>query len=51
MKCPVCCSTTGIGIDMHSDGYADNLLECSDCEAVWLVTAEDGILLLDKKVA
>lgn len=50
MKCPICNDHTGIAIDMHSDGYADNLLECATCGAIWIEGIE-GIILLNKKVA
>lgn len=50
MKCPICGNGTGIEIDMHSEGYAHDLLECSNCEALWTATIE-GIVLLNKKVA
>jgi hypothetical protein len=50
MKCPICNNSVGIEIDMHSDGYAKNLIECASCEAVWLARNEE-IVLLNKKVA
>lgn len=50
MKCPVCNDSTRIEIDMHSDGYADNLFECTSCGAMWIASME-GILLLDRKAA
>jgi hypothetical protein len=50
MTCPICNTRTGIEIDMHSDGYTKDLLECTNCEALWTVTNE-GITLLNKKVA
>lgn len=36
MKCPHCDSKKGIEIDMHSDGYAKDLLECTSCGTLWL---------------
>lgn len=50
MNCPLCNSTTAIEIDMHSDGYAKDLIECTNCEALWL-SDSDGMVLLNKKVA
>ena len=50
MNCPICSCTTGIEIDIHSDGYAKDLIECTNCEALWLSDAT-GIVLLNKKVA
>ncbi len=50
MTCPICNSATSIEIDMHSDGYAKDLIECANCEAIWL-SKNDEIVLLNKKVA
>ncbi|HEX8960635.1 MAG TPA: hypothetical protein VF775_03600 [Geobacteraceae bacterium] len=50
MNCPICNNRTGIEIDMHSDGYARDLIECTNCDALWLVR-NDEIVLLNKKVA
>lgn len=50
MKCPICNNATSIEIDIHSDGYARDLIECANCEAIWLNDL-DGIVLLNKKVA
>lgn len=50
MKCPLCNNRLGIEIDMHSDGYADNLLECAVCGTIWLETPT-GVILLNNKVA
>ena len=36
MQCPKCNSIKGIEIDMHSDGYAKDLLECTSCGTVWI---------------
>lgn len=45
INCPVCNDHTKIGIVMHSDGYADNLLECTTCETIWIANQEGTILL------
>jgi transcription elongation factor Elf1 len=45
MKCPICDSTTSIEIDMHSDGYAKDLIECANCEAIWLSNSDEIVLL------
>src|SRR6266540_7240373 len=50
MKCPICSDSAQVEIDMHSDGYADNLLECANCGAVWIIDCGE-IILLNKKVA
>jgi uncharacterized Zn finger protein len=36
MHCPTCNDKKSIEIDMHSDGYAKDLLECTSCGTVWL---------------
>ena len=36
MHCPKCNNKNGIEIDMHSDGYAKDILECTSCGTVWL---------------
>lgn len=50
MKCPVCNSTTAIEIDIHADGYAKDLFECTICEALWLSDVK-GIALITKRAA
>lgn len=50
MHCPICNETTCLEIDIHSDGYAKDLVECTYCGALWL-QEQDEIVLLNKKVA
>jgi uncharacterized Zn finger protein len=50
MKCPICSNQNRIEIDIHSDGYSDNLLECSNCGALW-INEFGEITLLNNKVA
>ncbi len=50
MQCPICSNRAQIEIDMHSDGYAHNLLECANCGAIWLYKFGETTLL-NKKVA
>ena len=35
MKCPLCKSREHIEIDLHSDGFSQNIRECGDCGGVW----------------
>lgn len=49
MKCPIC-NSCSVAIDMHSDGYADNLLECAFCEAMWTYSF-GKTTLINKQVA
>jgi len=50
MKCPICNNKKGIEIDMHSDGYAGDVLECASCGTLWSAGIE-GTVLLNNKVA
>lgn len=50
MNCPHCDNKVGIEIDMHSDGYAKDLLECSSCGTVWLEKSKQ-IISVSKKAA
>jgi hypothetical protein len=43
MICPHCNNKKHIEIDIHSDGYAKGLFECSSCGTVWLVKSEEII--------
>ena len=45
MKCPICKSATSIEIDLHSDGYAKDLIECANCDAIWLSNIDEPVLL------
>ena len=40
MICPVCNHKNHLELDMHSDGYADDLVECIDCGALFRVKGE-----------
>ncbi len=50
MKCPNCNSTTAIEIDIHADGYAKDLFECTICDTLWLSDV-NGTALISKKAA
>lgn len=50
MQCPQCDNKKGIEIDMHSDGYAQDLLECTCCGTVWL-EKHNEIIMVSKKAA
>lgn len=50
MQCPQCQSTKGIEIDMHSDGYAKDVLECTTCGTIWLEHKSE-IIAASKKAA
>lgn len=50
MSCPICSNTTTVEIDMHSDGYARDLVECASCGALWL-ESEEGQVMLNKLAA
>jgi uncharacterized Zn finger protein len=50
MHCPNCNSKKGIEIDMHSDGYAKDLLECNSCGTIWLERFNE-IITVSKQAA
>jgi uncharacterized Zn finger protein len=41
MNCPLCDSTGHIEIDLHSDGYCQDALECGDCGGIWTYTQNE----------
>ena len=45
MECPICKNTHHVEIDTHSDGYANNLQECGDCGALWILKEDRSILI------
>lgn len=49
MKCPLCKSREHVEIDLHSDGFAQDVRECGDCGAVWTFVG-DAIRIIKGKV-
>lgn len=37
MRCPVCNNREHVDIDLHSEGFAEDIIECGVCGAVWSV--------------
>lgn len=37
MKCPVCKNQEYAQIDLHSDGFYEDIVECTVCGTVWSV--------------
>jgi uncharacterized Zn finger protein len=37
MKCPVCKNNEHFDIDLHSNGFTENIMECPTCGTVWSV--------------
>ncbi len=37
MKCPVCKNSSNTDIDLHADGFYEDIFECSVCKATWSV--------------
>ncbi len=37
MKCPVCNNHEHSEIDLHTEGFAEGIIECGTCGAVWAV--------------
>jgi Zn-finger nucleic acid-binding protein len=46
MNCPICNSATSVEINTHSRGYAKEIMECDNCEAIWL--NKDGVITILK---
>lgn len=36
MECPVCKHCDHNELDLHSDGFAKDIIECDDCGTIWL---------------
>lgn len=36
MECPVCKQCDHNELDLHSDGYAKDIIECSECGTIWV---------------
>ena len=36
MECPVCKHSNHNELDLYSDGYAKDIIECSHCGTIWL---------------
>lgn len=50
MRCPNCNTNKGIEIDIHSDGYAKGLFECTSCGTLWLEKS-DEVITVNKQAA
>jgi len=35
MKCPICNSIKHVEVDLHADGFSQDILECGDCGGLW----------------
>lgn len=47
VKCPACKNKSRVEINLHSDGFANNLHECGDCGALW-IHKEEAVILISK---
>ena len=41
MKCPLCKSRKHIEIDLHADGFSQDVRECGDCGVMWTFSGND----------
>ena len=48
MKCPLCCNSEHIEIDLHADGYCQDALECGDCGGIWTYSGNELRILKGK---
>jgi len=37
MKCPVCKNHNSVELDLHSEQFAEDIVECSICGTMWSV--------------
>lgn len=45
MYCPHCNHQNHNEIDLHSDGYAKDIIECSDCGTIWIDNAGQAVII------
>lgn len=38
MQCPVCKNSEQVDIDLHADGFSEDIIECSICGTTWSVS-------------
>ncbi len=48
MNCPSCQNKGHIEIDLHADGYAQDVCECGDCGALWTLS-RNGLKIIKQK--
>jgi len=41
MNCPSCQGKGHIEIDLHADGFAQDVCECGDCGVIWTLSGDD----------
>jgi Zn ribbon nucleic-acid-binding protein len=46
MKCPICKCRDHIELDLHADGFAQDLRECSDCGSIWTFSRERLVVVV-----
>jgi hypothetical protein len=46
MRCPTCGNKTCVEVNLHPEGFAQNLQECGCCGALWTMRGEEEILLI-----
>ncbi len=37
MNCPVCKSSKQAIIDLHAEGFSEQIIECGHCQTVWSI--------------
>lgn len=51
MQCPVCKSFTNTEIDLHAEGFYEDLFECRSCGSSWAVNHGRTDLVKDTQQA
>jgi transcription elongation factor Elf1 len=37
MKCPVCKNREVVDIDLHTEGFSEDIIECRICGSIWSI--------------
>ena len=48
MNCPSCSNKGHIEIDLHADGYAQDVCECGDCGTLWALSGSGPKIIKQK---
>jgi uncharacterized Zn finger protein len=47
MKCPTCTKTTRVEVSLKADGFAESLLECGHCGAIWTLKGGSALTIVE----
>lgn len=46
MKCPVCKKNEHVDINLHADGFSENIMECGVCGTLWSINYEGAEVVI-----